>query len=492
MKNWGNRLTALSGAMKAKVNKGRKSAIALTAAAVLAAGGTHPAAADSEQLTTVYYVYIDGNYAGTVLDKESIQSKVAQQVEKAQESYDYELSAGADISYIPEQVFNTDIKTEESQVLEEVAEVGVSTEAAGIVIDGETAVYLETMEEAEAVLEKFKLQYASGKELDGLEAYKQAEESEETLPPLEKNEERLTKAGMAEEVKAEEMKADPKLILSEEEALKLLNKGTLEEKKYTVQEGDVLGKIAAKHDLDLNKLLALNPGMKEDSIVKVGQEVNVTVLEPMIHAVIEKEIYKKEKIAFEKEVIEDSSMFKGDTKVKQEGKDGVKGITYKITEQNGVPVQKAAISEKVLEEPVKEIVIKGTKVIPSRGDGSFAWPADGGYISSKLGYRWGKMHKGIDIARPSSRTISAADNGKVVSAGMTGDGYGKKVIIDHQNGYRTLYAHLDSIDVKIGQTVPKGTKIGMMGSTGDSTGVHLHFEVYKNGSLQDPLKYVNR
>ncbi|SIC90552.1 metalloendopeptidase-like membrane protein [Mycobacteroides abscessus subsp. abscessus] len=75
---------------------------------------------------------------------------------------------------------------------------------------------------------------------------------------------------------------------------------------------------------------------------------------------------------------------------------------------------------------------------------------------------------------------------------MTGDGYGKKVIIDHQNGYRTLYAHLDSIDVKIGQTVPKGTKIGMMGSTGDSTGVHLHFEVYKNGSLQDPLKYVNR
>jgi murein DD-endopeptidase MepM/ murein hydrolase activator NlpD len=492
MKNWGNRLTALSGAMKAKVNKGKKSAVAVTAAAVLAAAGTHPAAAKDEQLTTVYYVYIDGDYAGTVLDKDIIQSKVEQQVGKAQESYEYELSAEADITYIPEQVFNTDIKTEENQVLEQVSEVGVSTEAAGIMIDGKPAVYLETIEKAQEVLEKFKLQYASEKELEELEAYKKAEESKETLPPLEKNEERLTKAAMAEEVSAEEMKADPKLVLSEEEALKLLNKGTLEEKKYTVQEGDVLGKIAAKHDLDLEKLLALNPGMKEGDIVKVGQEVNVTVLEPMIHAVVEKEVYKKEKVAFEKEVIEDSSMFKGDTKVKQKGKDGVKGVTYKITEQNGVPVQKAAVSEKMLEEPVKEIVIKGTKVIPSRGDGSFAWPADGGYISSKLGYRWGKMHKGIDIARPSTRTISAADNGKVVTAGNSGDGYGNKVIIDHQNGYRTLYAHLASIDVSVGETVPKGTKIGVMGSTGDSTGTHLHFEVYKNGSLQDPLKYVNR
>ena len=118
------------------------------------------------------------------------------------------------------------------------------------------------------------------------------------------------------------------------------------------------------------------------------------------------------------------------------------------------------------------------------------WPANGGYISSKMGYRWGKQHKGIDIARPSNRNIKAADNGTVVSAGWNSGGYGNRVIIDHNNGLRTLYAHLDSVDVSAGQTVGKGEKIGVMGNTGNSTGVHLHFEVHKNGTMENPLNYL--
>ncbi|PMY00908.1 peptidase M23, partial [Pseudomonas sp. MPR-R5A] len=89
---------------------------------------------------------------------------------------------------------------------------------------------------------------------------------------------------------------------------------------------------------------------------------------------------------------------------------------YHITEENGEQVNKEELEEEVLEEPVKEIVIEGTKD-PEKGDGEFVWPAVGGYISSEIGHRWGKMHKGIDIARPSDRTIKAADNGKVISAG---------------------------------------------------------------------------
>ncbi|MDV2888283.1 peptidase M23, partial [Alkalihalophilus pseudofirmus] len=82
--------------------------------------------------------------------------------------------------------------------------------------------------------------------------------------------------------------------------------------------------------------------------------------------------------------------------------------------------------KQILKQPVKRIIIKGTKVIPSHGEGSFAWPTAGGYISSQMGYRWGKLHKGIDIARPSDRTIKAADNGIVVSAGW-GNGYGNRI-----------------------------------------------------------------
>lgn len=122
--------------------------------------------------------------------------------------------------------------------------------------------------------------------------------------------------------------------------------------------------------------------------------------------------------------------------------------------------------------------------------GYLAWPAVGGYISSYVGPRWGREHNGIDIARPSNYNILAAAGGVVTAAGYTG-GFGNRVEIEHSNGLKTLYAHLSSIDVKVGQEVNEGTVIGIMGATGNSTGIHLHFEVYKNGALQNPMDYLN-
>lgn len=127
--------------------------------------------------------------------------------------------------------------------------------------------------------------------------------------------------------------------------------------------------------------------------------------------------------------------------------------------------------------------------MPSRGTGTFIWPTVGGYVSSQMGTRWGRVHQGIDIARPTARTIKAADNGVVTTVGWH-DTYGNRIVITHNNGYETLYAHLSSIDVSVGQTVPQGTAIGIMGSTGRSTGVHLHFEVIKNGANVDPMSVL--
>ncbi len=146
------------------------------------------------------------------------------------------------------------------------------------------------------------------------------------------------------------------------------------------------------------------------------------------------------------------------------------------------------LSSKEEAEEVSRIV-KGIKQTPSRGTGSFIWPADGGYISSEQGPSFGKMHKGIDIAQPTTKTIHAADHGTVVEAGVSG-GYGNKIRINHNNGYETIYAHLELVDVKIGDTVKSGSKIGIMGSTGHSTGTHLHFEILKNGRLVDPLDFI--
>ncbi|MHC8523890.1 M23 family metallopeptidase [Rossellomorea sp. H39__3] len=84
------------------------------------------------------------------------------------------------------------------------------------------------------------------------------------------------------------------------------------------------------------------------------------------------------------------------------------------------------------------------------------------------------------------------DNGVVESAGWNDGGYGNKIVIDHQNGYKTIYGHLASISVKAGQKVEQGQKIGVMGDTGQSTGVHLHIEVYKDGKMLNPLDVLHQ
>ncbi|WP_156288468.1 murein hydrolase activator EnvC family protein [Oceanobacillus salinisoli] len=128
----------------------------------------------------------------------------------------------------------------------------------------------------------------------------------------------------------------------------------------------------------------------------------------------------------------------------------------------------------------------------SRG-GLFAWPTDGGYISSGMGPRWGRSHNGTDIARTDRSTIPpiySVLEGVVESASFNNGGYGNTVVIRHSNGMKTLYAHLSSISVSTGQKVSKGQKIGVMGSTGRSTGIHLHLEAYKNGTRVDPEDYL--
>lgn len=131
------------------------------------------------------------------------------------------------------------------------------------------------------------------------------------------------------------------------------------------------------------------------------------------------------------------------------------------------------------------------KVEKSKGNGLFIWPTIGGVVTSYQGPRWGKFHKGIDIAGPSDYTIIAASGGSVSYAGWM-NGYGKTVKIEHNNGYSTRYSHLDSLGVSVGQSVSQGSKIGIMGNTGRSTGVHLDFEVYQNGKLLNPMSVLPR
>jgi murein DD-endopeptidase MepM/ murein hydrolase activator NlpD len=145
----------------------------------------------------------------------------------------------------------------------------------------------------------------------------------------------------------------------------------------------------------------------------------------------------------------------------------------------------------VLKVAVDRVIVKGSKAtyqVASRGgtsSGDLDWPVYGSISQSYSG-----RHTGLDIAGPSGTAIGAADSGTVTFAGWDG-GYGYFVIINHGNGLVTRYAHCSKLYVSAGDWVNQGQSIGARGSTGHSTGPHLHFEVLQNGSFRNPINYLN-
>lgn len=440
----------------------------------------------ADNLSTVYHVYADGEYLGGLSEEEKLADIEQDKIEEAKQDFEnLDLTFGNDVSIIPERVFDAEI--DDKAVLEKIQEtVAVKAKALAVIINEKTAFYVQDKATYDEVIHKIKLQSVTAEELA---IYENSLSSTEPLPEIQENETRITAINFSYELNQEEIEVLPEEIVTVEEALILLQKGSLEDKIYTVEAGDVLGSIASKNDMSSDQLIELNPTYNHDTILQIGDELIVKERKPLVELEVHYETKKAREIPFEKVTEEDSSAYKGDNKTIQEGSVGKKLVTEKIRKKNGHVIGKSVETEEVLVEPKNELTVIGTKVIPSRGVGVFAWPTNGGYVSSHMGQRWGRMHRGIDIARPSSRAIKAADNGVVKAAGKDGS-YGNRIIVDHNNGYETLYAHLSSIDVKVGQVVPQGTKIGVMGSTGRSTGIHLHFEVKKNGSLINPMSVL--
>lgn len=195
-------------------------------------------------------------------------------------------------------------------------------------------------------------------------------------------------------------------------------------------------------------------------------------------------------IPFETEVIETEELYSGCTKVVTEGVNGeymVERTTLKI---NGKVLSEYVSNEYTINEMQKCVVKKGTKAAPSGiSTGMFVNPS-AGVLTSPFGPRWGRMHKGIDISAQTGTPIYAADGGKVIYADWM-SGYGYLVQIEHKEGYTTYYAHCQALHVMEGEYVTQGQHIADMGSTGNSTGTHLHFEIRINNEPVDPLGYVN-
>lgn len=310
-----------------------------------------------------------------------------------------------------------------------------------------------------------------------------------------KGEDKTAKASFVEHVESVNGLYPAQRIFSTNEIKEILQ-GTQQVGSYTIEEGDTFEGIAEKLQISAEELgVVFNDASIEQ--LTAGDQVLLTQKDPLLTVKIVKEESYEAVIPFTTVTVNDDTQTTDYSAVTQEGEDGKEQCVDQVTYIDGVETSRETVSRTTLQEPVDKIIAVGTqkKIEPAEGvaTGEMTWPVPYTHrVMSTYQMRWGKMHNGIDISSSGIRgqSIVAADGGTVTYVKYHNYGYGYHLMIDHGNGMSTLYAHCNSISVTPGQKVAKGQVIATVGTTGDSTGNHLHFEVYRNGSRIDPLSCV--
>ncbi len=289
--------------------------------------------------------------------------------------------------------------------------------------------------------------------------------------------------------------AEEKIYTDIEDLNKYMLFGTNEEQqKYTVQKGDSISNIAFDNKLSVEEFLIANPQFTSaNNLLSEGQVVNLGLINPVIKLVEEDHIEELQKQSFDTKIEYDENMIVGYEKVKQQGVVGTLKVTKKVQKINGEIISAVITKTDVIKEATPKIIVKGSKVIPNVGNvGLWAWPTAKPYcITSPYGWRWGKIHEALDISCTGCGSpIYAANNGTVEVSKYAWPN-GNYIIINHNNGYYTIYAHLSAMYVTEGQTVQMGDLIGAMGSTGNSTGCHLHYGISTGFPYRGSYQFYN-
>ncbi|MCZ8512999.1 M23 family metallopeptidase [Paenibacillus filicis] len=346
-------------------------------------------------------------------------------------------------------------------------------------VDGKVAGYMKDSLEALELLEQVKAPYVTKeKRVTALSAGPQDPVSAAT---------RKSDADFVERVELIDAAIAPEQLETRESVWNRLMDGDRKPFAYKVVSGDCISLIAQRFGIPAEVIYRNNPQVKND-LIRVGEVLNLTVSEPLLSVRTteqrEETVKVPSGIVYEK----DEELASGVIRIVSQGKPGVKQLIYETVKVNGVAVEERIAGEQLLEAPVQTVVRQGTKAVSGTGTGSFAVPVVHATVTSGFGMRWGTVHYGTDLVSD-EKSILASDQGTVTFAGLK-SGYGNCIVINHGNGFETLYGHLSKMDVRAGDRVRKGEKIGVMGQTGNATGVHLHFEIHKNGEQQNPMKYL--
>ena len=285
----------------------------------------------------------------------------------------------------------------------------------------------------------------------------------------------------------------PKTQVTElQEAIDFVTKEQETAGEYEVKAGDTLSGISLTVNIPMQTLVELNSNSLEsiNSTLHIGQILTITVPEPEINIERVERIYLEE--IYDEPVIyvDNDSWYTTQTQVLQQPSSGFRRAVVDIRYVNDTEKEKTTIAEEILVEAVPKIVERGTMIPPT-----YIKPIDGGRISSYFGYRkspggiGSTYHQGIDWATPTGTPVYASSGGTVIYSGWA-SGYGYCVTIRHPDGRQTRYAHNSRLVCSVGQYVSQGQVIAYSGSTGNSTGPHVHFEIIINGVRVNPLDYL--
>ena len=268
-----------------------------------------------------------------------------------------------------------------------------------------------------------------------------------------------------------------------EQIEKILNTKVQKTGFYTINNNENMSDISQKFNTNIQTLCALNNKKK----FYYGDKIIVPIYDDLLHVNIICESTENINIPFETIITEDQDLYRGNEKITQTGVPGVRELKHEIIYKQGLEISKNLISDIVITEPIEEKINIGVKAE------EWLWPVP--YtkkITSPYGPRNGRFHHGIDIAKKNvyGTNILAVKSGTVEKVCHSNTGYGNHVIIKHDNNIKTLYAHCKDIKVTVGQKLNQGDIIATVGSTGDSDGAHLHFEIRINNSQVNPSLYI--
>ena len=439
----------------------------------------------------VYKVYLDGKSIGNIADKLELEDYINEEQAELKDKY------SVDKVYIPEGVSIQSVTTYEKEVLTAKQVHNIIKDKKPFTVKGYKVTIKKTSDDDEDriiyVLDKKIFEKSMRAVLEAFVSKDDINNYENDTQPEIKStgsliEDIYINQGIT--IKNTYISTDENIFIDEKTLTKYLLFGEIKEDQYyTVQEGDTIESIAYNNKLAVPEFLVVNPEFNSaNNLLSVGQQVKVGLISPIVDVVVESHTILDQDSKYETETIYDDSMYAGVQKVESEGQNGVDRLTTKIKTINGETTNVVIVSHETITPSIKKVVRVGTKsnsvndpIIVS--DGSWAWPTISQYfISSYFGYRWGKFHEAVDIAGSGEGSpIFAAGSGNVVKAKRNAPSLGNYVVINHNNGYYTIYAHMSSLTVTQGQAVQKGQQVGTMGHTGFATGTHLHFGLYKNG-----------